>query len=562
MLNTDKKTCRLIARLLKKHGVEMAVLSPGSRNAPLMVAMAREPGMNHVVIVDERCAGFYALGYAAVTGKPVAVVCTSGTALLNLAPAVAEAYYRAVPLIVVSADRPREWIDQDDSQTIRQDGTLDRIVKKSYDIPSTEGDAGVDWMANRLVNDAMLTAVDRRRGPVHINVRLDTPLGRMADTDAAEAPRAIDMIAGSTTITTAAARELAAALDSPAKVMIIAGFNAPDSRLNRALNRLASRPNVVVMTETVANLHGDSFISRIDTTLSIMDAEQKRALLPDLVITLGGALVSRHIKQYLRDYSPAEHWQVGYSHTTVDCFKALTRRVEMDPAEFMSRLAAIAPAAGAPASDYSDRWRAIARESIARHARYIERAPWSDLKAMSTILGAIPAGWNLQLSNGTPVRYSQLLDCSAFHRIDCNRGVSGIDGSTSTALGASAASPLTTLFITGDLSAQYDVGALLSGTLSPRFKMIVIVNGGGGIFRFVESTASLPERDSFFDAPACLPLRQIAEGIGARFFEADGETSLSECLARFCAENRRPAILAVTTPGDVSGRVLSDYFKV
>ena len=174
MDNTSKTVCRHLAHLIAAHGVSCVFASPGSRNAPAIIAAAREPGLKVTSVVDERCAAFMALGYASVSGEPVALICTSGTALLNYAPAVAEAFYRKVPLIVITADRPAEWIDQDDSQTLRQPGALSAFVKVTCDITDRTDDL---THAIRQINDAMLMATTGRRAPVHINLRLDEPLG-------------------------------------------------------------------------------------------------------------------------------------------------------------------------------------------------------------------------------------------------------------------------------------------------------------------------------------------------------------------------------------------------
>lgn len=556
--STAKTVCNIVADLLVAHGVKNVVLSPGSRNAPLIMALRRRPELNCPVVVDERSAAFVALGMSVESDRPVAIVCTSGTALLNYGPAVAEAYYRSVPLIVISADRPEEWIDQDDSQTLWQQNALAPYVKRSWDISDSDTPNAL-WFANRVVNDAMLEAVSGRRGPVHINVRLDSPLGREADYPA-DSARVIRMIRPVAELPTAEARLLGAELASPRRVLIVAGFAEPDERLNRALAKLAKLPNVVVMTETVANLHSPLFIDRIDATLCAVLPDERPALAPDVVITLGGALVSRHVKEWIRALEGVEHWHVGESHTTVDCFKHLSRRVEIVPYVFMRQLASAMQPHRAPC-DFASRWAEVYHRGVAEHDKIIAESPWSDLRAFGYIVPRIPRGWNLQLSNGTPIRYAQLMDCSNIHRSDCNRGVSGIDGCTSTALGASVTYRGVTLLISGDMSFQYDIAALSSVLMSPRMKMIVICNGGGGIFRFIANTRSLPEVEPCFAVGTRLPLRQLAEGYGMNFYEASSEEELRKAFAQFCADTDAPAILAVNTPAQESAEILRRYFE-
>lgn len=559
MLTTDKKSCTIIADLLVAHGVRNVIISPGSRNAPLVMALSRREELKVDVVIDERSAAFVALGMSLQSGRQVALVCTSGTALLNYAPAVAEAFYRCIPLVVISADRPQEWIDQDDSQTIWQQDALAPYVKRSCDIQAHLEFENGEWVCNRLVNDILLEAVNGRKGPVHINVRLDAPLNRTAEVRP-DTNRVVRMVSPSTELPTAEARRLGSLLASPRKVLVIVGFHEPDERLNRALAKLAHLPNVAVMTETIANLHSPLFVNRIDSTLCRLSAEEKEVLAPDVVITAGGALVSRFVKEWIRSINNVGHWHVGQTHTTVDCFKHLALRVEMQPAVFLRQLASAMQPHRTP-SDYGGRWREAAARAEAAHEAYMARCPWSDMKAFSYIIPHIPAGWNLHLSNGTPIRYAQLMDCSRIHRSDCNRGVSGIDGCTSTALGASVAYSGTTLLITGDMSCQYDLGALASALLSPKFKIIVICNGGGGIFRFIASTSGLPELEKCFAVGTRLPLQELAVGFGFAYFEARSEEELRRSFAGFAACDDRPAILAVFTPAKESAEILKGYFR-
>lgn len=559
MLTTDKLSCNILVDLLVAHGVRHVVMSPGSRNTPLVIAISRNEGLIDHVVIDERSAAFIALGMAVQSGEPVAVVCTSGTALLNYAPAVAEAFYRRAPLIVISADRPQEWIDQDDSQTIWQQNALGPYVKRSCDIPANTDFPNGKWICNRLINDILLEAVDGRKGPVHINLRLDAPLNGLSDYASGES-RVIRMVSPLVELPTSEARRIGELVASPKKVLIIVGFHEPDEKLNRALAKLARLPNVAVMTECIANLHSPLFINRIDSTLCRLEEAQRKTMAPDVVITAGGALVSRFVKDWLRSLDKVEHWHIGLSHTTVDCFKYLTLRVEMTPAVFLRQLASALQIFKAP-SDYGESWRKLADKAILAHRKYVASAPWSDLKAFAQIIPAIPPRWNLQLSNGTPIRYAQLMDCNHIHRCDCNRGVSGIDGCSSTALGASVVYNGTTLLITGDMSCQYDLAVFSSTLISPKFKIIVMCNGGGGIFRFIPSTSTLPELEKYFAVGTRLPLRQLADGYGFAYFEAHNPDELHSSFSNFATVSERPAILAVFTPAERSAEVLQGYFQ-
>lgn len=318
-------------------------------------------------------------------------------------------------------------------------------------------------------------------------------------------------------------------------------------------------PNVVVLTETISNLRSSDFISRIDTTLSAMTTSEKECLRPDIVITLGGALVSRFVKEYLRTIPPAQHWHVGIAHTTIDCFKALTLRIETEPVVFFQQMCEEMEGK-VKQTTYSAEWHKIYERAINSHDKYVYRAEWSDLKAFDILLSEIPKDWNLQLSNGTPIRYAQLFGDVGFHRCDCNRGVSGIDGCTSTAVGASMAYKPITLLITGDMSAQYDVGVLAYAAQQKNLRIIVICNGGGGIFRFISSTAHLDELDDYLAFEPSLPLRELCKGYGIRYFEASDADSLHRELSSFLRVEDQCALLSVNTPSILSAEILRSYF--
>lgn len=554
MITTEKEGCRNLAALLAAHGIRRAVLSPGSRNAPLLVAFSREPRIKTYVVVDERTAAFMALGMARRLDEPVALVCTSGSALLNYAPAVSEAYYSRVPLLVVSADRQPEWIDQDDSQTIRQHGVLASIVKKYCSVPEIT-DPATRWYHNRLINDAVLAATAQPCGPVHINVPLGEPLCGLKEYVADDTPRTVAKLVPDEYLSDGAMAPFVRRISEVRKVMVVAAMSQPDEALNRALSRLAALPNVVVLTETIANLADGRFIPTIDRVLASVDRDDP-AYAPDLLLTVGGALVSRMLKAYLREWHP-EHWYVGVTDRVIDTMQSLSVQVAVSPDKFISRLA---DAVSGVEGEYSRLWKSKEAEAEAFHERYIADAPWCDLKAFSYILPAIPAGTALQLSNGTSIRYAQLFRCGQVSRCDANRGVCGIDGSTSTALGASCVDENMTLLITGDMSFAYDANGLSTAYNMPRFKVIVMCNGGGGIFRFIKGPSELDELESCFEVHRDLPAEKYADLYGFRFFKADSEASLVAQLPLFFDEKERPALLAVETPHELNSEILKGYF--
>lgn len=572
MTNTSNVYCRQIAELLVAHGVKTAFCSPGSRNAPLLLAMEAHEEIAKRVIVDERSAAFQALGCAIVSREPVVLVCTSGTALLNYAPAVAEAYYAGIPLIVVSADRPLEWIDQDDSQTIRQKGILSHIVKGSYDVRAIpEGEykefsKDVMWMVNRTVNEAMHRALEGKQGPVHINVQLDSPLGETCSALPLD-ERIVTLLEREETVPQRILDDLSVTA-AECKVMLVAGFGYPDHELNRAVQQFASFGNVAVMAETLSNLHvHSSRVQMVDSVLAVMSEEEKETFRPDIVISMGGALVSRMLKQYLRDFPPVRHWALGHSNYFCDCFQCMTDRIDVAPAAFLRRLAATINKKVRKSqlqirhASYESEWEELRAGAEISASQYIEKAPWSDLKAADMIFRTSALD-NVFVSNGTAIRYSQLIPHTC-HAEYCNRGVSGIDGTTATAAGAARAYPGRTALITGDMSFLYDSGASTLADLPSDMRIIVIDNGGGGIFRFIGATSSIPSDtlDEYFCVDNLPDITRIADAYGLETRCADSLKSLRQALPWLQESSQHPRLLLIKTPPEESAEVLKGYFK-
>lgn len=558
----------MVAEAFEAYGVKHVVTSPGSRNAPLIMAVARRDMCVHSVI-DERSAAFIALGMAAAVGEPVALICTSGTALLNYAPAVAEAYYRQLPLIVVSADRPEAWIDQNDSQTIRQPGALASIVRCSVVVPGEISSDDEVWLACRRLNDAFTEALSGPRGPVHINVPLAMPLTTEAEGIVTPLFHKIEILSPDCRIATDMARRLAARCEGR-KVLVVATQCAPDSKVNSALAALSELPGVAVIAEDLANIHARRVMGACDRMFSAeISDDMAEALNPDILISFGGAAVSDRLKRFLRRLSPREGWYVGHTDGAVDCYRSLTMRIDIEPRHFFPRFSAAMgylARRGQCAGEYARIWSDFALGRICPLDTEVtalrSSGHWCAPLAVETIIREMKpdaSRWNLQLGNGMSVRYAQAFGAGAFHRVDSNRGVSGIDGSVSTAVGASCVSHLPTLLLVGDMSMQYDLGALASTLVTPRLAIVVFSNGGGGIFDYVRTTRSLPELGDYFRGHVCLPLRDIARAYGFRYLRAGCFDSLVDGVSaiRCSARGEAPLVLEVVTDSADDARMFA-----
>ena len=558
--HSDIENVRILISLLVQKGIKEVVLSPGSRNAPLLVSVAREKRLKHHVIVDERSAAFFALGIAQQTGQTVALICTSGTALLNYSPAVAEAYYQGIPLLVISADRPSEWIDQDDSQTIQQQGALCNFVKKSFQLPTAITCNEDRWHTNRLVNEAINLSQHGRKGPVHINVPLREPLyGFQHESITSE--RVIKTLKETPSLTAEISQNLREEFFLCPKVMIIAGFHEPDPVLQQHIKLLASLPNVVVLTESVTNLSIPLVISTIDRVISTIQPEEVETYAPELLITFGGAIVSRMIKAFIREHTPHSHWHIDERSTPPDTYKSMTLHVPMDTRTFFDQLQPAEIKANSLPSSYAHQWHQREEKATQIHDNYLKRIPWCDLKAFSMLIPALPAGSRLQLGNSTPIRYAQLFRYTQVDRTDANRGTSGIDGCTSTAMGAASTFDGITTLIVGDNSFLYDSNALWIKNCPPSLRIIVIQNGGGGIFRFLAGPSGLEEVEEFFETPHDVDIERLAEIHRFKVHRATDAPSLESALSEFYQPGQQPAILVVHTPGKINGEILKRYFQ-
>ena len=560
MTNTDKYICRALMDLLLQWGITDIVVCPGTRNAPLIQAAAVSTlNLHHVI--DERVAAFVALGIATEQGRPTAVVCTSGSAVLNMAPACAEAFYRQVPLIVISADRPSQWIGQADGQTIRQAGALNAVVRASRDIPVLH-DAQETRAALRVINEMICIARGdeiRGRGPVHLNIQIDSPLGTTADiTDEEHTPiiRAI----GKCTGFSLAPHESESL--RKARVLFLTGPMPPCDTVRNALSQLAALPNVVVATDILSNLQNCGH--NVDTVLNAFTPEQRRTLLPDIVVSIGGGITSALAKDWLREGAAlriTQHLHIGTDGPAVDTFLCQTAAIQASPQAVLPELAA-AISADATDNGYAAQWREAVAKADKANETFYNSLPWCELTAIRHIIGAMSGDWGLHLSNGTTVRYAQTADNSRLRRVDANRGVNGIDGSTSTAIGAAMVSNHVTLLITGDMSAQYDFGALLLEDIPATFKMVVINNSGGGIFRAIANTRHLPAMPRYLADGVVLPLEAICRSRGFGYYRADSSDSLKTEFEAMAARTDVPCIIEIVVPPESGTSVFKHLYTL
>lgn len=495
-----KKNILQVVALLKAYSIEHIVLSPGSRNAPLLQAFSQDPYFKCQVIVDERNAAFHAIGIMQKIQKPVAVCCTSGTALLNYAPAVAEAYYQQLPLIVLSADRSPEWIGQMDGQTVPQANVFGSFVKKSVHIPEIQNDND-EWYCNRLINEALISATKNEHGPVHINIPISEPLFDYSVTQLPSVRRIhAPMVKKSVDI-----HPFADKWNRAKRRMIIVGQQFESEELTKRLEELSEKSDCIILTEHISNCVSPLFVSNFDTLLSVAPMEVKEALKPDLVINFGGHIVSKQLKHVLRANTPHEHWHLSQSGEVVDLFQSLTQAIETDTIDFLSQLATSINQETIHA--YNNLWH---KYSQCIHEPENDTV-LTDITITGDFLKQLPKGASLHLANSSVIRNAQLYKLDESIEVYCNRGTNGIESSLPSAIGFASVSDAPTYLVIGDLSFFYAVNALWNIDHIQNLRILLINNGGGGIFHQLPKLNESASIDKYVAAGHNISAKKWAE---------------------------------------------------
>ncbi len=549
---SEKKSVLQLVALLKAHDVTHVVLSPGSRNAPLIHSLATDSDFTCYSIVDERSAGFFALGVSEALRRPVAVCCTSGTAALNLAPAVAEAFYQQLPLLVITADRPPAWIGQMDGQTIPQEKMFGSLVRRSVQLPEVK-DAEEEWHCNRLINEAILSLDNGGIfGPAHINIPLSEPLFSFGSGQLPKV-RVIRRTGGAYTLPQEEVEDYTARFRRSARKMIILGQLPPGHGLTAPLQKLAEEQGVVLMVDRLSNLPTGP-LDRFDALLRTTGEEELQKLTPELVITLGGHLTSKRLKQFIRKADIRELWHLTPGGEVTDTFMQLTDIIRCDPAAFLQELAALPGDKGA--NRFREAWVKAAATIAPPEASY------SDLFVTGCFLQQLPGGAALHLANSHSVYLAQLFDLPDGVELFCNRGTNGIEGSLSTTAGYAAASGRLTFLLTGDMSFFYDMNALWNRHLSPHLRILLNNNGGGGIFHTLPGLNRSEALDDFVATAHNTEARRWAEQQGFRVLTARNREELQQQLPLFMnREGEQPVLLEVFTSMEENQKVIASYYE-
>jgi 2-succinyl-5-enolpyruvyl-6-hydroxy-3-cyclohexene-1-carboxylate synthase len=560
-----------IAELCTKKGVNEVVLCPGSRSAPLTLAFTRHPEIKTRIFSDERSAGFIALGMAQALHKTVAVVCTSGTAAYNLAPAVAEAYFSQTSLLILTADRPAEWVAQHDGQTIFQNEIYGKHVKKFFQLPQEYEHPDNQWAINRIVNEAINLAEQEPCGPVHINAPFREPLYPEKDevTGYSKSVRVIEEHRPSSNLSEEQKETIQTRWSSFHHVLIAGGQHEQDEKLSALIQAFAERHDIPVITDIISNLHSlETGVRHGDLFMGQATEEVKKSLRPDLLITFGQSLISKNTKNFLRQYSPAEHWHIQAHGAVADTFKHITSIFRTSASSFFDFVSTL------PVDqknfehqkqhNYCKLWEVEERRvQRVMNSFFEDQKELTELELVCEALHALPPGSSLHLANSMSVRYANFIGLKAEQKnitVFSNRGTSGIDGCTSTSVGHCLATGKPAFLITGDVAFFYDRNAFWHNYPLQNLRVVLLNNHGGLIFNMIDGPASLPEAGEYFITRQALSAKKLCEEFQYDHLLLDNRRKLKNVLKDFFDFDGKTKILELET--DVTlNRTVFDNLK-
>ena len=554
-MNHFRQGIKNIPEICAQHGVIKVVIAPGSRNAPLIFAFTAQPYMECLSIADERSAAYFALGMAQQSGEAVALVCTSGTAVLNFAPAIAEAYYQNLPLLVFTADRPAEMIDQADGQTLRQSNIFANYIKASFDLPvETLVDTDLNF-CDRQVSQAIDTAVTYPQGPVQINVPLREPIYTALPLNHSN-PKIIKTLVAQPTINNESLKSLQNSWKTHKRKLVVFGVFPKNECLSKLAQQLANEPDVVVIAENLSNIAGDNIITQPEALFArINSLTNKEFFAPDLLITIGHSVICKQLKIFLRNHQATEQWQIESSMPYVDTYKSLTTIIPGYATESIGKMLF-----GQCKSDFSENYMSEMATVNSLHHEFCNDQPISDMVITKQLLALIPQNTTLHLANSTSVRWTQLFPARTDLTYICNRGTSGIDGSMSTAAGYAYTSGQPTVFLTGDISFIYDSNALWNNYISNNLKIIVMNNNGGNIFRFIGDKELMQNSLDFFTTPHQVKIKSLVEAYGLHYLACD-KTDELETSIKTLLNAPKATVLEIFTDADLNTENYKGYFK-
>lgn len=541
---SDNKMVLQLMSLLKQFNIRRIVISPGSRHFAFVHSLEADSWFKLYSVVDERSAAFFALGLIQECGEPVAVTCSSGTACMNYGSAVVEAFYQRLPLLVLSSDRIPEYLNQLEDQMYDQLDTFTACTKYRGQLPEIKNDIDV-WFCNRILNEAFLELNHHGRGPVHVNIPF---IAHHTDTFSTPELPVVRKISLHDAETKKAEWKTIGAKLQGKKVIVVWGQSVKITpELDKAVCRFCEMTDAIILTDKLSNLHNEYAILNTTVVLGILTPNERKSLHPDVVISVGGNYIfNGEIKWFVGKTS--SNWQVGKEDKVIDPFRNLTELFEMSEECFFSNFVEYADVKNK--GDYKDTWLSISKQPSVPEPEY------NEFYAIGKLLTQLPKNVDLQLANSLTIRMSHMFDIDPSIRVNCNRGVNGIDGSMSTAVGFGADNDRLTFYITGDLSFFYDMNSLWIRHLSPKMRFMLINNGGGGVMYAPLNDKKRKTLPAHVAAAHSLSARGWVESLGFKYIVANSKEEVDAGVRELLnAESDRPVfmeVFSVINPNDIN----------
>jgi 2-succinyl-5-enolpyruvyl-6-hydroxy-3-cyclohexene-1-carboxylate synthase len=531
-----------IAELCSRKGITQAILCPGSRCAPLTLAFARHPSITTRTVSDERSAGFIALGIAQQKKAPAIVVCTSGSAAYNLAPAVAEAWFSETPVIIITADRPAEWIAQHDGQTIHQAEIFGKHVKKSYQLPQEYEHADSQWAINRIVNEAINLSFQEPKGPIHINAPFREPLypAKGEEISFSENVRVMDEYTSGFALNDEQKKFLKDNWSQYHNILIVAGQMEEDKDLATSLSIFFSQHNIPIAGDIISNLHGlEKLVRHADSFLGQASNDVKKTLCPDLLITIGKSVIAKNLKLFLRNFPAQAHWHVQPAGIVADPFQHVSKIFHANPSDFFRYVSELPNAESfenQKQNNFNKLWEIEERRAVRATEEFFPQETLGEIELVRAVLQSLPANANLHLANSMSVRYANYIGLTAQQKgiqVYANRGTSGIDGCTSTAAGHALVNERPNVLITGDLAFFYDRNAFWHNYPLSNLRIVLLNNHGGIIFKMIDGPGTLPETDEYFVTQQPLNAKSLCSEFNISYLKLDNKRKVKNLLKDF-----------------------------
>jgi 2-succinyl-5-enolpyruvyl-6-hydroxy-3-cyclohexene-1-carboxylate synthase len=557
-----------IPQLCFKKGLKHIVLCPGSRCAPLTLAFTRHPKLIARTFSDERSAGFIALGMAEQTKSSTVLICTSGTAAYNFSPAVAEAFFNQIPLLVFTADRPAEWIAQHDGQTIYQSEIFGKHVKGFFELPQEYEHSDSQWAINRVVNEAINLSMQEPYGPVHINAPFREPLYPSAgdDVKAGEDIRVIEEVNSNFPLSEGAKQKITEQFSNYNHILVVSGQYDHDDLTIKTLEKFTNVHSVPVAGDIISNLHSiDRSIKHSDLFLGQANDQIKKTLRPDLLITFGRSVISKNLKLYLRKYSPAAHWHIQPSGAVADPFQSVTEIFRASPASFFSFANVLNRKddfRNQKQVNYRQLWEVEERKAVRTLHEFFPQEEFGELELVNEVLKNLPSDSNLHLANSMSVRYANFIGLEAKQNgisVYANRGTSGIDGCSSTVVGHCLSTDRPNVLITGDIAFFYDRNAFWHNYDVPNLRIVVLNNHGGIIFKMIDGPGTVPESDEYFVTRQNLNASYLCQEFGFNHLKLDNKRKMKNLIKDFFDFDGKTKILELESDSTLNKTVFENF---